>query len=194
VVWGSVLITTGALWLLSLAGVVIVWSLLLPIALIAIGVLVLAFGRRPIADALVGLGIAVAIVALLVPGAPQPSIVSAGDRVYTPDTLADLESSYDLGAGTATLDLRALELTAHTTEVAVNVGFGELIVIVPEDVELTGRARVAFGEVEVDGRTQAGVGPSLPLGGAAVGDGPTLDLELQVAFGRIEVTRPEVAR
>jgi hypothetical protein len=194
VIWGSVLITIGALWLLSLAGVTIAWALLLPIALIAIGVLVLALGRRPIADALVGLGIAVAIVALVVPGAPQPSIISAGDRVYTPDTMTDLASSYDLGGGTATLDLRALEVTGDTTEVAVNVGFGELVVIVPEDVELTGRARVAFGEVEVDGRTQSGVGPSLPLGAATAGDGPTLDLELQVAFGRIEVTRPEVGR
>jgi hypothetical protein len=186
--WGLGLIGVGALWLASIAGVEIRWDLVVPVTLVIIGVLVLA-RRRDDAGGLIGLGIVVMIIGLVTPGVLAPSAFTAGERTHTVTDVADLDDRYALGAGELVLDLRDLELTEAPVTVAARVTFGELTVLVPEDVGVGGDARVAFGEVATFDRTRGGIAPSATLDEEAGEGNETLELDLRVSFGRIEVRR-----
>jgi hypothetical protein len=186
--WALALIGAGVLWLLSLAGVQIAWELVLPVAVIVIGLVLLAGGRRVTRSGLIGLGVVLAVAALVLSVTPMQVSITAGDRIHTVTDLAELESSYRLGAGTLTLDLRDLDLPAGTTELAASVSMGELVVRVPADVTVTGTGHTLAGEVDAFGRTTAGVSPRRTLNEAG-DDAPVLDLELRTGLGRIEVTR-----
>lgn len=113
----------------------------------------------------------------------------AGERLYRPDDLAELRSSYRLGAGELRLDLSELDLDGSQVDVAARVGFGELAVIVPDDVRVVATARASVGEVDLFGRTQGGLGRV----GETVVDGDedegTIRLVARVGFGEITLRR-----
>ena len=191
--WGLALIGAGTAWLLTLAGVAIPWEIVLPVALIGIGLLVLAWPRAD-AGGLIGLGMVVLVIGLVAPGVTGPTSFTAGERTYEVTDPADLDDRYGLGAGELVLDLRDLEAIPPGSVVAARVTFGELTVLVPEDVRVRGDARVAFGEVEHFGRATGGVNPNVALAdpapdGDEVLQDEVLELDLRVAFGRIEVRR-----
>lgn len=187
--WALALIGAGILWLLALAGVQIDWQLVLPIAVIGIGVLLLTGGRHVAHGGLIAVGIVLTVIALGLSVTPMQLSISAGDRTHTVTEVADLDPSYSLGAGTLTLDLRELDLPSGTTELDASVSFGELVVRVPDDVTVTGTGRTIAGEVVSFGRTTAGLAPRRALTEPGIEDGPILDLQLRTGFGRIEVTR-----
>jgi hypothetical protein len=184
--WGLAMIAVGALWLLSLVGVPIRWELLLPGALTVVGVLVLA-RPRGVGSGLIGLGVVLLVLTLVTSILPGTPPVSAGDRTHTVSDVADLRDDYRLGAGTLVLDLGDLAFT-EPTEVAARVGMGELVVVVPEDVRVEGRARAGMGEVEIFGDANGGVAPVVDLDDGAA-NAPLLTLDLQVGLGQIEVRR-----
>lgn len=186
--WGIGLIAIGVIWILALAGVTIRWELVLPIALIGIGLVVLTVGRRGIGDGLVGLGVVVAVIAILVPTSAGPPPISAGGRDISVVDLDALEPEYTLGAGSLELDLRDLDAAGMPVEVRVRVGMGELVVRVPEGASVDGDARVGLGEVRAFGQSRGGVVPTLSLSSDG-DDRLELQLDLQVGMGRIEVTR-----
>ncbi len=187
--WAVALIGAGVLWLLHLVGVTIAWGLVLPMVIIGIGLVLLAGGRRVAHSGLIGLGVVLMVIALILPMSPVVPSVTAGDQTHTVTDLTELEAAYRLGAGTLTIDLRDLELPAGTTELAATVSMGELVVLVADDVTVTGTGQAVAGEVVSFGRTTAGFAPRRALTEAGVTDGPVLDLELRTFFGRIEVTR-----
>lgn len=182
------MIAAGTLWLLSLAGVPILWELVLPVALVVIGILLLAGGRIA-RSGLIGLGVVVTVVALAVSVTPAGVPVSAGDRTHTVTDVADLESHYRLGAGSLTVDLRDVELPEGTTELTAEVGMGELIVRVPPAVTVEGEGRVAMGEVLAFEDTRGGIAPTLTFTEPGHETGRVLILDLQVGLGSIEVDR-----
>jgi hypothetical protein len=183
-----VLITVGVVWLLALAGVNLPWEVLVPGALVVVGVLVLLSPRWGGGSGLIGLGIALAILALVV-AVPSPAALSAGERTIAVTDVADLEDRYGLGAGTMTLDLRSLELPPGTTEVQAGVNLGELVVLVPPDASITGEGRAFLGEVESFERTSSGVAPRAELTEPGDDLDRVLDLRLRVGLGQIEVRR-----
>lgn len=187
--WGLALIGGGVLWLLHLVGVTIVWEVVLPIIVVAIGLVLLAGGRHVAQSGLIGLGVVLTVTAVVISMSPTQVSLTAGDRTYEVTEFAELESSYSLGAGTLTLDLRDLELPEGTTELAASVSMGELVVRVPADVTVTGTGHTMAGEVVAFGRTTSGVSPRGALTEAGADGGPVLDLQLRTVFGRIEVTR-----
>jgi hypothetical protein len=107
IVSGIVLIVIGGLWLLHVLGVPIVWSVLLPGAVVLIGLVVLVGGRSPVTAGLIPLGVVLAVVAGVVILLPGVSSLETGDRVLVVRDVADLQDAYELGAGQLTLDLRA---------------------------------------------------------------------------------------
>jgi hypothetical protein len=187
--WGLALIGAGVLWLLHIAGVRIDWQLALPVAVIAIGLVLLIGGRHVAHGGLIGLGIVLTAIALVTSVTPMPVSLTAGDRIHTVTDLAQLDSSYRLGAGTLTLDLRELELPPGTTELGASVSLGELVVRVPDDATVTGTGHTIAGEVVSFGRTTEGLAPRRALDDPGIDAGPILDLDLRTGLGRIEVTR-----
>jgi hypothetical protein len=187
--WGLALIAAGVLWLLHLAGVTIDWQLVLPIAIIATGLVLLIGGRHVARGGLIGLGLALTAVALVTSVTPVQVSATAGDRLHTVTDRTQLDSSYRLGAGTLTLDLRELELPPGTTELHASVTLGELVVRVPDDATVTGTGSTLAGEVVSFGRTTEGLAPRDALDDPGTDAGPILDLDLRTGLGRIEVTR-----
>lgn len=103
--------------------------------------------------------------------------------------------SYSLGAGEATLDLRGLR-GVDAASVEASVGFGQLIVLVPQGMSVGIESSVGLGEVTSDDAA------GLPrerrdrdFGGReedfVVGDPDdvTVELDLEVGMGEIEVRR-----
>lgn len=187
VVWGAALIAVGTGWLLELLGVPVPWEALLPVAVIAVGVSLLVLSRTGSHGGLIVLGAVLTVLASVAAVGDGPFGVGMGERYHAPTSIADLETGYSLGAGTLTLDLRQVPLSADTTtEVDVRVLMGEVLVQVPEDVEVIVEARAGMGDVTVFGQTQSGIDPRLNV---TQGDSPqVLRLHLSVLMGSIEVT------
>lgn len=184
--WGIAFLAAGVLWILALLDLAIMWEYVLPVGVVLIGVALLLGVRGPVRGGLVGFGSALAAVALV--GVLVPSLTfTAGDRTIVVDAADEIASSYELGAGTLTLDLRGADLPEGTTRIAGRVNFGELVVVVPPDVTVTGQAAVRVGEVDSFDRNTAGLVPSVEIE-RTVGDADrVLEVDLQVGFGRIEV-------
>ena len=189
--WGIAFIAAGVLWILSLLDVPIAWELVLPAGIIIIGIALLAGVRGAVRGGLIGLGVVLAVVALfamLLPSGTFAATFTAGDNDVTVDEIADLESSYEHGAGVLSIDLSDLALPEGTTELRASVNFGELIVTVPPDVTVTGEAAVRAGEISTFGATTAGLAPRVSIDEAG-DETRVLDLDLDVGFGQIEIRR-----
>ena len=171
----------------SVPGVVVAASML---AVVGLGLLVGAFRGRArwlIAPAVVLL--LVAQVAAVVPRVVGSTAGSGiGERRWVPSTAS---TSFELAAGSATLDLT--QLPSGTASVAASVGVGELIVLVPADVRLVLDSSVGLGEIDLPGQR--------PLSGSnldtsrtfepltAASDVPIVDLTAEVGLGSLEVRR-----
>jgi hypothetical protein len=186
--WGLALVVAGGLWLLALAGVPMPFEVVLPMALVLVGLALLLWPRAR-GTGLVGVGVVLLVVSLVTVVLPGSASVSAGDRTYVVTDAAELEDAYDLGAGTLVLDLRALEPSSNVALTA-RVGMGELTVLLPDDVALRGDARVGMGEIEVLGESRGGVAPTFELDDRVEDEAAAaLALDLQVGLGTIEVRR-----
>ena len=72
-------------------------------------------------------------------------------------TSADLEPSYRLGTGQATLDLRDIPLGANVSVIRASVGTGDLAVIVANGAAVQVRERSGIGGADVIGDHEGGV-------------------------------------
>ena len=113
----------------------------------------------------------------------------AGERTWVPTATASLPF-YRLGAGEATLDLRDLEPGA-VSSIRAEIGVGNLIVLVPDDLRVRARARTGVGEVLDDPGTTSSFDRAVEVRELGPETGPVLDLDLYVGLGEIEVRRVE---
>ena len=117
-----------------------------------------------------------------------------GERVWAPTTVEAAEQDFELGIGSARLDLTRLVLPADadTVEVAAEVGLGELVVVVPDNARVLVDADVELGELLIDGVPRTTDDPSPSFEGALPGGsdlGPVIDLSLSTTLGSLEVSR-----
>lgn len=96
------------------------------------------------------------------------------------------------GSGQVTYDLSGLELTDENEVVLeISQSLGELLIIVPAEADVTVSASAGLGQIEAFDGMSAGVRPTrtaTDLGPDGAGGG-IVTLDLDVAMGRIEVTR-----
>jgi phage shock protein PspC (stress-responsive transcriptional regulator) len=144
------------------------------------------FGRP---GGLIALGV-VAAIALLATSVAEPRF--AGERMTseTPTTAIQVEDRYFVPAGAVRLDLSNIRdverLDGRSVEVEANAG--ELVVILPENLDVEIEADVAVaGEITVLGETRGGTGVSMERSVDGGPDAPRMDLKLDVVFGSIEV-------
>jgi hypothetical protein len=182
---GLVLVVAGALWLLEEADVVELgvraW---LGILLVAVGVGIVLSSRHR------GLLVLAGVVLLLV-GIPAVLVDDQlfeggiGETTETPRDADDLEP-FRLGIGELTVDLTEEGLPLDEQTVEASVGIGELVVIVPRDVDFRLDAHVGVGEAKALGEEEDGVDVDLELiSGTAGSQETTLDLE--VGIGELSV-------
>ena len=141
---------------------------------------------------------ALVVAAALVPAALFQSAPGydggVGSKSWTPLSTDD-GTTYELGAGEAEPDLRQLDPQALPERLSVELGLGELVVLVPDGVRVRVTADLAVGEIltgELGGDLRSlQEGPSdrdrtFTVG--AAGD-PLMELDLEVGAGVIEVRR-----
>jgi hypothetical protein len=114
------------------------------------------------------------------------------DVVWRPMTPQEVQGSYDVAFGDATLDLTNVDFTGQDKTVSVNVNVGEVRILVPPTVDVSGRVDLDAGDGRVfDGRISGFAQPPLEftnLGDDGAGGG-NLKLFVHVNAGDVEVTR-----
>ncbi|MFK0281505.1 PspC domain-containing protein [Streptomyces sp. NPDC090499] len=137
--------------------------------------------------------------ALLAAATALPSNISTHwtQASWTPATAAEVSPAYDLGTGVATLDLTHIRVArGRTVSTSAEVGAGQLKIVVPADVTVRMSIDVGVGDIQLPGddKKDVDVEPgrhknvTLPPSSGAKNAG-TLDLDLQVGAGQVEVTR-----
>jgi hypothetical protein len=183
---GAVIVGAGVLWLLSEADVVdLSFTTWVGILLIGLGVAIaLSRGTHRV---LVVVGILVALVgipALFV----NDDLLSGGvgESTKRPETTADLEP-FRHAIGKLTVDLTATDLDLDGETVEASVGIGELLVLVPEDTDITVDAHVGAGNVDALGEEENGFDVDFAwISGTSGTQELTLDLEAGVGDIRVE--------
>lgn len=185
---GALLLGTGVLWLLSALELLdLSYRAWIGVLLVAIGVaLVLTRGRR---SPLVAAGILVALA-----GAPSVFVEShvfdggLGEAVERPTTAAEL-GPFRHAVGKLTVDLTASGLDLDEATVEASVGIGELVVVVPEDTDVSLVAHVGVGNADWLGEeSESGVDVDLRRISGTSGR-QELALELDVGVGSLRVRR-----
>jgi predicted membrane protein len=182
---GVVLVAAGALWLLSAAEVVDLgvraW---IGILLVLVGVAIAVSSRHRRLLVLAGVVLVlVGVPALLVDDELFEGGV--GESTEMPSESDDL-GPFRQGIGKLTVDLTedGLELDERTIE--ASVGIGELVVLVPRDVDYTLDAHVGVGNAEALGETEDGVDVDLERISGTAGT-QEIRLELEVGVGNLRV-------
>lgn len=80
-----------------------------------------------------------------------------GDRTFRPVDVAELSGGYEMGAGTMRVDLRELELPTGRTDLRLQLGMGEIQVLVPADLCVTTDATLGVGAIDTGDGEQGGV-------------------------------------
>jgi hypothetical protein len=113
-----------------------------------------------------------------------------GTRTWSPQRIADIEDDYEVSIGEGTLDLTAIDID-RGDDLAINasVGFGHLIVLIPDGMTADITTELGAGGSHVFGVEQGGLGVSTDQHHEGDGEGGTLDLYLQAGMGKIEVHR-----
>ena len=80
-----------------------------------------------------------------------------GDRTFRPATTADLDRGYEMGLGSMIVDVRDLELPPGRTDLPLEIGMGEIQVLVPEDMCVTTEATIGVGAIDTGDGEQGGI-------------------------------------
>ena len=131
--------------------------------------------------------LAVAIPAAFVGAAGIDIDGGVGEREHRPGAVADIQPRYDLGMGQLVVDLREVDLPAGDHPLTLDVGIGEAVLLVDEDVCVASRASVGMGVVDVFGRNNDGIDVTwLDTPRAAAGNARVL-VDADVGVGALTV-------
>lgn len=157
IVLGAILVLGGLVWILDVLDLVsISVGVVLPIALIMVGVALLAGSLSGSQGGLVAVGI---VLTVLLTGAAivdVPLTAGVGDRTVAPVRVLDLPDSYRLLTGNLKVDLTDLDLPNGVTTVQARVGIGELAIDVPAGTAVEVHWKVSAGNVHVIDVSQDG--------------------------------------
>jgi phage shock protein PspC (stress-responsive transcriptional regulator) len=178
----------GTLGIIDLAGAGVTDSAYPALALGIIGAMLLVGAFYGRAGGLIAVGL---VAALATAGATAAHEVDAGKITESPTRAADLDDTYDLFAGKIELDLSDIEdiesLDGRTVD--VEVVFGQVVVTVPDGVDIDVDASVDGGETRLFGEDQDN--SNSVRHNAAITDAPTLNLDIELVFGEITVDTAE---
>jgi phage shock protein PspC (stress-responsive transcriptional regulator) len=109
---------------------------------------------------------------------------------HAPISFTEVDTTYTADAGDVMIDLTLLHGDGEDLDIEVTMDVGNVEVLVPDDVAVTGSATVDIGRVSAFGRESAGIG-SQGFSFVAPGDSGSLDLQVSVDVGNIEIRRED---
>ena len=95
----------------------------------------------------------------------------------------------DRAAGRLIVDLRSFEFATGSGRVEINLGVGEVQVLVPDDVDLVVQAFVGLGELDIVGQRSSGADLDKTWRSDVDNEVHTVEIEVNVALGSLVVTR-----
>lgn len=155
---------------------------------VAIGVLLAMAAFRGGARWLIAPAVVLAVPLGAVAAADISFSDGVGEREYRPSSIEALPAGgYELGVGRLAIDLRQLEWGPRTViGLHTDLGMGETVIAVPEDVCVSAHATAAAGDIQIAGDSSDGIDaefdndvPETAL--------PRLDLDADVDLGAIRV-------
>ena len=166
---------------------------LLGIGVVTIGVGVVAGQLRSGgARGLIPLGILAALA--LVPVSAVDGLLDdgVGEATYRPTSIAELETTYEHGIGQLVVDLSELDFGGRTDTIDINLGIGELIVIVSKDTGGQAVLQARAGEISHfrPNTNSVSFDEGLNVDSGAVvfeGENGSLDLNINVGLGTAEL-------
>jgi phage shock protein PspC (stress-responsive transcriptional regulator) len=161
---------------------------LVPALVIAAGAAVVAGAFMKPIRWLVPPALALALAAGIVAAAGIDLDGGVGEREYSPASTTDLRDRYELGVGDLVVDLRDTDLPAGDVPLEMDVGVGQAMVIVPEDVCVAANADVGIGNVRMFGRDNGGIDVDFEDNPDAAADVTRLVLDADVGLGQVRVT------
>lgn len=133
-------------------------TVILGLCLGAIGLGLLAGAVWGGAAGLIPLGLFTTFVLLIVSVASPAFDDGVGERDFRPTTFADVSDHYRHGIGEMVIDLTEVDFPPGDHDIEIDMGIGELRLIVPVDVTVEVNSSLDIGEIDVLGRIQNGVG------------------------------------
>jgi phage shock protein PspC (stress-responsive transcriptional regulator) len=190
---GAALLVLGAAALLDNAGALAMRPhhyVALALTVTGVALVVGAWWGR--ARGLIAVGLILVPVLLLssVFGPPWGASI-VGQHHLRPESPGELAGGYRMVAGELRLDLTDVETDGAPVEVQISVLAGDVLVLLPDDVDVNASARSIAGELRVLDRSVAGVGNTLVRNETADGvrDPETIDVIVHVGFGRVRILR-----
>jgi phage shock protein PspC (stress-responsive transcriptional regulator) len=80
-----------------------------------------------------------------------------GDRTFRPAAVDELADGYKMGVGAMRVDLRDLELPPGRTDLPLELGLGEIQVLVPDDMCVITDADISVGAINAGDGEQGGI-------------------------------------
>ena len=187
----AVLVVTGTLALISAAGASVPISAYFAAALATIGLGLILGAWLGRARGLIFLAV-VATFGLAVSSGSERWGDQVGSNLFRPQTVAQIADRYDFRLGNATLDLRAVNFPATQQDITVAMKFGQVKVLLPNNVDTTATVQMDGGRAQVFGKEWDGkdVGNQevTDLGADGAGGGK-LHLAIVMNAGNVEVSR-----
>ncbi len=150
IVIGGILVVIGLAWILNVLDVVnLTLGLILPSALILVGLALLAGSVTGSHGGLVAVGVILTVVLTISATVSVPLSGGIGDANYAPSQITDLRDRYELMIGNMNVDLTQLQFPDGVTTVETRVGLGQLNVDVPNDVAVMVHWNLSGGNVNV---------------------------------------------
>jgi phage shock protein PspC (stress-responsive transcriptional regulator) len=164
----------------------------------AVAIVVIASGLALVAGAFVGgarwlilPALSVALPLALVSASDLDMSGGTGNREYRPADAASLRPSYKLGVGRLVVDLRKAALPAGDLPLKVDVGVGQALVLVPDNVCVATRSSAGVGDLFVMGRESSGIDVDRLDEARAPAGTTRVVLDAHVGVGAVEVGHQE---
>jgi hypothetical protein len=189
IILGAILILVGLGWLLQTTDVVdFSLGIVLPGALMLIGLGLIASARTGTHGGLIALGIILTVLLAAASFVNVPLKGSVGDFTANPTSIQDVKSEYDLIAGQQTIDLRDVAFPSGETTIKVRHGMGQVNIWLPRDVGAQVLWKITAGEADVLGRTQNGGFLDDQTSTTNYASAPTrVRFDVELGLGQIEV-------
>jgi Cell wall-active antibiotics response 4TMS YvqF len=187
-----VALAVGVLGMIDLAGADVAASayVALPLTIVGLGLIVRAWYGRGWSLAVFGAILALALV--IVTAAERADEVATTASTWRPLTVDQVDATYAANVGDAVLDMSGVDFSGQNKEVQVNLGAGNLTIVVSSRVDVQADIQVNLGNAVVFGEQWGGIGQSrhtvTDLGSDGTGGGE-LVLRATVNVGNVEVHR-----
>lgn len=166
---------SGRTWLLAASAVA------------TLGLLIGAFTGR--ARQLIGINTLLVLALVVDANGSFPVHRGVGERLHRPEAFTQLEPVYEHGVGHVVVDLRGLDDSDFpaVTELAIDLGVGEVDLWVPDDVRVIVEATALAGNVRVFDQEQDGTDVAVKDERSAPEGAPRLEVTIELGIGEVDV-------